>query len=262
MNDAFGRPQTVLVLGGTSAIAQAVIDRLAGTTCRTVVLAGRDDDTLSRAAERATSAGAERTATVHFDALATEADDVVDRCFEAAGRAVDLVLVAVGALGPPKGDAADPKVVADLMTVNCTWPAAALVAMVHRLRVQGQGRVVVLSSVAAVRTRKNNLAYGAAKAGLDVFARGVAETLRGTAVVVQIVRLGFVRTKMTDGRRSPPFAVSVDQAADDIVAAMERGGAVVWSPPALRWFFTVARMLTLRQWWSLPGVSERNVMTM
>jgi len=41
MNDAFGRPQSMVVLAGTSEIARAVIRRTAADRCRTVVLAGR-----------------------------------------------------------------------------------------------------------------------------------------------------------------------------------------------------------------------------
>ena len=45
----------------------------------------------------------------------------------------------------------------------------------------GRGTIVILSSVAAIRPRKANFVYGAAKAGLDAFARGLADSLHGTA---------------------------------------------------------------------------------
>ena len=40
MNDAFGHPQSVVVLGGTSEIAQQVVALLAADRCRSVVLGG------------------------------------------------------------------------------------------------------------------------------------------------------------------------------------------------------------------------------
>jgi NAD(P)-dependent dehydrogenase (short-subunit alcohol dehydrogenase family) len=40
MIDATGRPQSVLVLGGASEIAQAIVASLVPGRCRTVVLAG------------------------------------------------------------------------------------------------------------------------------------------------------------------------------------------------------------------------------
>ncbi len=86
-------------------------------------------------------------------------------------------------------------------------------AAAGRLRSQGQGRIVVLSSVAGVRVRRANFLYGASKAGLDAFTRGLAEATRGSGVRVQVVRPGFVRTKMTVGLRPAPFAASPEDVA-------------------------------------------------
>lgn len=257
MNDAFGQPQVAVVLGGTSDIAGAVVDRLAAARCRTVVLAGRDGADLQRAAERARAAGAGQVATVAFDATGPDpaAAATVDACLAAAGQPVDLVLVAVGALGDESGDHHDPVEVARLATVNFAWPAAALAAAAGRLRQQGTGRLVVLSSVAAVRTRPSNLAYGAAKAGVDAFALGLRQDLRGSGVTVQVVRPGFVATKMTEGRPAAPFATTAEAVADAVVAALGGDRAVVWVPPAVRGVFAVARLLPLRLWWRVAGRS-------
>ena len=139
-----------------------------------------------------------RVETVTFDASTLDdVDKTVMRCFEAAAEPVDLVVVAVGELGSQAVDEMDPDRVARMMTVNLTWPAAALSAVAGRMRRQGHGRIIVLSSVAGFRIRRSNFIYGSAKAGLDGFALGLAEALRGTGVSVHIVRPGFVHTKMT-----------------------------------------------------------------
>ena len=57
MIDAIGRPQSVLVLGGSSEIAQAIVAKLVPTRCRTVVLAGREGARLTEAVDRARAAG-------------------------------------------------------------------------------------------------------------------------------------------------------------------------------------------------------------
>ena len=90
------------------------------------------------------------------------------------------------------------------------------------LRGQGHGRILVLSSVAGYRVRRSNFVYGAAKAGLDGFAKGLGEAVRGTGVSVHVVRPGFVRTKMTEGRPAAPFAVGPDRVAEDVVRGLER----------------------------------------
>ena len=119
---------------------------------------------------------------------------------------VDLLFMAVGSLGISELDGLDAESVSHAAMANFVGPAAAIASFVGQLRSQGCGRIVVLSSVAGVRVRKANLVYGAAKAGLDGFALGLADALEGSGVGVTVVRPGFVRTKMTSGLKAAPFA--------------------------------------------------------
>ena len=253
MIDAFGHPQSVVVLGGTSDIATALLHRLAPDRLRSVVIAARQPDQIELE-KQIDPPPHVRFAAVRFDARdADSAGPVVSQCFAEAGEPVDLVIVAVGELGDSEVDESDPQRVSALMTVNTTWPAAALAAVAARLRDQGRGRIVVLSSVAGYRVRRSNFVYGAGKAGLDTFAIGLAESLRGSGVSVHVVRPGFVFTKMTEGRKAAPFAVSADRVADDIVDGIARGRTVIWSPALLKWVFGVLGLLPQGIWRRLPG---------
>ncbi|MHB1583679.1 MAG: SDR family NAD(P)-dependent oxidoreductase [Acidimicrobiales bacterium] len=253
MLDAFGRPQSVLVLGGTSDIATALVWRLVGDRCRTVVLAGRDEERLQAAASRLGVAGTS-VATVTFDAGRPEdADAVVARCLAAVGGEVDVVVMAVGRLDAPRDDGIDPSDVAAVATVNFAWPAAALASLAARLRAQGHGRIVVLSSVAGVRVRPANFPYGASKRGLDAFSLALADELAGSGVSVHVVRPGFVHSKMTTGRRPAPFAVTPADVAEAVRRGLERDERVVWVPAFLRWVFVAMRLLPPAVWRRLPG---------
>ena len=252
MNDAFGHPQSILVLGGTSDIARELVALLAADRGRSVVLAGRDRVALQRAAKDLVDV--ERVETVAFDAESLDdVDKTITQCFEVANEPVDLVIVAVGELGSQATDELRPDRVVDMMTVNFTWPAAAMSAVAGQLRRQGHGRIIVLSSVAGFRVRRSNFIYGSAKAGLDSFGQGLSESLRGSGVSVHIVRPGFVRTKMTSGRPPAPFAVDPSRVASDIVRGLARGQTVIWSPALLRWVFSALRMLPVPLWRRLPG---------
>src|SRR5580658_6242785 len=137
MNDAFGRPDSVLVLGGTSDIARALLRTLVADGSRRVVLAGRNPEALAEAATETKEAGAEFVASVAFNATdVDQAGAVVDSCFSAVGR-VDLVVVAVGLLYDDEADGRNPDRVARCITVNFTWPAAALSRVAEHLREQG-----------------------------------------------------------------------------------------------------------------------------
>jgi decaprenylphospho-beta-D-erythro-pentofuranosid-2-ulose 2-reductase len=254
MENAFGHPQSAVVFGGTSDIARAVLGELILMGCTTIVLAGRDPVGLSLSSAEARCAGATQVNEVTFEALnVADTASVVNECFSAAGGDVDLVLMAVGALGSQERDELDAMATANVLTATAVWPAAALSASFEKLKRQGHGKMVIFSSIAGVRVRRANYVYGAAKSGLDAYAIGLSEAARGTGVEVFVVRPGFVRTKMTEGLRAAPFSTDRDSVAIAVLHGMEQGQTIIWAPPFLRLVFGVFRLLPQFVWRRLPG---------
>ena len=244
MEDAFGHPQTMIVLGGSSDIARALTKKLCAARTRAVVLAGRSAALLADAAREAEEYGATKSATVLFDATdPSDAGRAVGECFERLGEPVDLVVVAVGLLPDQFAVEDDPDEVARIMSVNLTWPAAALAEVRRRLVAQGHGRVLVMSSVAAVRIRRSAYLYGGAKVGLDRLCLGLAQSLEGTGVRLQLLRPGVVRTKMTTGLEEPPFTTGPNEVATNVLRGLSSNRLVIWSPPILGPVFFVLRHL-------------------
>jgi decaprenylphospho-beta-D-erythro-pentofuranosid-2-ulose 2-reductase len=251
--DAVGQPQSVLVLGGSSEIAQAIVDRLVAARCRTVVLAGRRGERLHEASVRATAAGADLVETVEFESTDVEGHRaLVDGVFDKFGD-IDLVLVAAGVLGDQEELEHDPVATASVLNTNFTGLAAAMIAVAERLRRQGHGRLVVLSSVAAERARRANFVYGASKAGLDAFAQGLGDSLAGSGAAVTIVRPGFVVGRMTEGRSPAPFPTTPDAVADAVAKGISSGARVVYVPAILRWVFAPMKHLPQSIWRRMPG---------
>jgi decaprenylphospho-beta-D-erythro-pentofuranosid-2-ulose 2-reductase len=122
----------------------------------------------------------------------------------------------------------------------------------RRLREQGSGTIVVLSSVAAERARATNAIYGAAKAGLDALAQGLADATATTGVRVLVVRPGFVTTRMTEGLPRAPFATTADAVADATVRALSGRAHTIWVPAKLRPVFAVIRHLPRPVYRRLP----------
>ena len=249
MENAFGQPQTVVVLGGTSDIAEAIVAQLCAARTRNVVVAGRNREALERAAELAQGAGATATNVVVFDALdPTNATATIDACFAAIGAPVDLVIVAVGLLGDQLADEENPAAAAAIATVNYTWPVAALAALKPKMVQQGTGRILVISSVAGIRVRRGSYLYSSAKAGLDRHCEGMADALLGTGVSLQILRPGFVHTKMTKGMDAAPFSVDAERVATDTVAGLASSARVIYSPGIMKWLFAILRHLPAPLW--------------
>lgn len=156
---------------------------------------------------------------------------------------LDVVLVAFGVLPDQQRALTEPAIALASAQVNYLGASAASLHAANALRHQGHGVLVVLSSVAAQRPRASNFVYGSAKAGLDAFAQGVDQALHGSGARVLIVRPGFVRTKMTEGRPPAPFATSPEAVAAAIRAAVRTGSATVWVPRQLQLVMTAVRHL-------------------
>ncbi|HEX4830930.1 MAG TPA: SDR family NAD(P)-dependent oxidoreductase, partial [Trebonia sp.] len=111
-----------------------------------------------------------------------------------------------------------------------------------------------LSSIAAVRPRKFNAVYGATKAALDAFARGLADDLHGTGVRVLLVRPGFVTGRMTEGMDPAPLATTPQAVGAAVAAALDpatlqaRRAGVIWVPAPLAGLATAMRMVPRPVW--------------
>lgn len=232
MKDAFGSPQSLLVLGGTSEIGMATARRLIARRSRTVWLAGRPSPGLDGAAAELRRLGAD-VRTVAFDALdCASHEEVLSKVF--AEGDIDMVLLAFGVLGDQATDEADPPAAVRVAQINYTGAVSAGLVCAGALQSQGHGSLVVLSSVAGERARRANFIYGSSKAGLDAFAQGLGDALHGTGVHVMVVRPGFVVTKMTAGRPQAPLATTPEAVATAVELGLRRRSEMVWVPGALR----------------------------
>lgn len=242
MMDALNRPQSVLLLGATSDLGQAICRRWEGSLTR-LLLAGRPTPRRDELVEQWRARGVDAVA-IDFDAADPQTHEaIVAEAF--AGGDVDVVVLAFGVLGDQAAYEADPAAAAADAITNYAGAVSSGLAAAAELERQGHGALVVLSSVAGLRARRSNYVYGSTKAGLDALANGLADRLAGSGAHVLIVRPGFVRTSMTEGLPEAPLAVDADQVADAVVAALAKHRRVVYVPAAMR-----AVMLALR---AVPG---------
>jgi len=255
VENAFGQPQTVVVLGGTSDIGLAIARELLSPVTRTVVLACRDVEAGERAAVplRGARAGTEvEVDVVHFDAADPASHAEVLDGLAARHGDLDVIVLAFGRLGDGEALSSDPVGAAELAQVNFTGAVAASIASANVLRRQGHGALVVLSSVAGERVRRQNAVYGATKAGLDGFVQALGDSLVGTGARVLIVRPGFVRSKMTQGLPAAPLSATPEQVATATVRALRARRRVVWVPGPLRFVFMAFRHTPTPVWRRLP----------
>jgi len=238
-----GQLSRVLLLGGTSEIGLAILSALDLAPGVEVILAGRDAQRLEAAGKTL-----HRPVTVaRYDALDTTAHQAFadEIC---AGGVPDMVVAATGVLIPQDRAEDDVRLAASMIETNFTGHVTALLAFGRRMRERGSGTIVVLSSVAAIRPRKFNPVYGAAKAGLDAFARGFADELHGTGVRLLLVRPGFVAGRMTEGMAPAPLATTPEAVGAAVAAALRGNRSTVWVPASLAGLATAMRLIPRPVW--------------
>lgn len=223
MMSAMGEPQSTLLVGGTSEIGQAIVRAMAGSRLERVVLTARQPDQLPN------DIGGVQATAIEMDICnPDEVSTGLDTAFSTGD--IDLAVIATGVLGDQVRDEGDPEAAAQVLRVTGVETCRVTHEVFERMKRQGHGTLVVLSSVAAVRARRANFVYGSAKAMLDAFAQGLAEVGTSSGVRVVVVRPGFVRTRMTEGMAEAPFTVDPDDVAADVARGLRRHQAIIHSP--------------------------------
>jgi NAD(P)-dependent dehydrogenase (short-subunit alcohol dehydrogenase family) len=232
------------LLGGTKGIGRA-LGRLLAEKGHDVCLLGRDVDDLERSAEdlRIRSAGGRSVSAAQCDLLRSETfGPALD---EAAAKleGLDCVIVTAAAFAPQEALESDRALARQLLLTNFTNTVLFCEEARERLLLRGGGILCVLSSVSGDRARKPVILYGASKAGLSAYLEGLDHKFRSRGLKTIAVKPGFVKTGMTAGLPPPPFAGEPEGVAKDILAAIERGTPVVYTPATWRWVMLVMRNL-------------------
>src|SRR6202048_2984625 len=239
--DAVGNPQTILLLGGTSEIGLAICERYLRNAHARIVLADLPDHPgKHKAISQMKAAGAKSVEWIDFDGVDTESHPkVIDAAF--AGGDVDVAIVAFGLLGNAEELWQNQHKAVQIAQVNYTAAVSVGVLLGEKMRAQGFGRIIAMSSAAGERVRRSNFVYGSTKAGLDGFYLGLGEALKPSGVRVLVIRPGQVRTRMSAHIKEAPLTVDKEYVANLAVTASAKGKELVWAPGAFRYVMIVLR---------------------
>lgn len=234
MIDALGNVQSILVLGGTSDIAMATIERLASARLNRVVLAGRPSPTLEDVAQRIRAMGIATVTTIPFDAADPRRhSEVIDEAFD--GGDIDVTLVAAGVGYEQQDLETNPDLAVRMATTNFVGAMSAGLRVGQRIRIQGHGAIVFVTNVAGRRPRRSTFVYGATQAGIDNFAVGLGKSLRGSGGRVIVIRVDSVRTKLLNPAADGPATIDRTVVASAIADGLRRrGNRVTYLPASLR----------------------------
>ena len=163
--------------------------------------------------------------------------------FMASGD-VDIVIASAGiSAGTSTEHLNDFEVFESIIATNLNATVSTFEPFIASMKKRGQGRLVGLASVAAVRGLPGAGAYSASKAAVKNYCESLRVELCLSGVDVVTLAPGFIRTPMTAGNPfRMPFLMPVERFAHLAARAIDDGISYIVLPWQMRW---VARLLVL-----------------
>lgn len=239
--------QHVLIIGATSAIAEATA-RLLAERGHALYLVARDAEHLKTVASDLATRGAARVEQANLDVTDLDAIQPVLQAAFRAFESIDVALIAHGSGSDEHACLTDPGTLRREFDINATATISMMAWLAGRLRQQGHGTLAVISSVAGDRGRRGNMLYGAAKAAVNAYASGLRQRLAKTKVRVLTIKPGWVDTPMTAGMHKNGLFATTDRVARDIVHAIDKRRNVIYTPWYWRPIMSLLRHIPERLW--------------
>jgi decaprenylphospho-beta-D-erythro-pentofuranosid-2-ulose 2-reductase len=235
-------PYNMVVFGGTSAIAQAIVRAAGRERSVRVLLLGRNPSRLQGVKDDLTARGL----TAEFQcADPSDATLPWESLLRAAmpGR-IDLFLVAHGELAEQELVLSDPARLARTIQINFISAAVIAAACARMLEQQGGGTLAVIGSVAADRGRASNFVYGSTKAGLETLLEGMRHHLaKSPNIRITTIKPGLTDTPMTADKPKSPLFSTAEKVGALSWKAIKKGAPVAYVPAWWWIIMTVIRLL-------------------
>lgn len=233
---------TIIVVGASSGIGQAMAMRLAHEARPVALLARREDELQRVCAEINAKVGANRAHAYVHDATDLESIERLFTRIEADLGEVDELHYVAGVMPAVEMDefsTAKDELMVRINMIGCMgWVNTAARRFLPRKR----GHIVGVSSVAGDRGRMDRPGYNASKSGQDTYLESIRNRLWRHGIFVTTARPGPVETPMIEGVDAP-MAIPADQAARTILKARDRKRAVVYVPARWRLIMFVIRSI-------------------
>ncbi|MGH8476725.1 MAG: SDR family NAD(P)-dependent oxidoreductase [Methylococcales bacterium] len=235
--------QHIAIVGATSLIAEHCARIWVRQPVR-LTLAGRNAAHLARIADDLKIRSP--LSDIHWEVMDFQnregIEQFTDRLFEKGG--VDTVLIAHGSLPDQKACEKDLARMEHALISNGLSPLLFAEAFAKHMAKRNKGTIAVIGSVAGDRGRRSNYIYGAAKGLVDRYLEGIRHRFVGTDVKIVTIKPGPTRTPMTASLAAVPAGLAEpSKVAEDIVAGIATGKAIVYTPVKWRLIMLIIRHL-------------------
>ena len=224
--------QRILIIGATSAIAEAAA-RLYAERGDALYLVARNTEHLATIAADLATRGAARVEQAGFNVTDFGAiEGLLDKAFTELDG-IDTALIAHGSGSRETECLHSIEALRREFDTNATATLALMAQLTMRMQRQDHGTIAVVSSVAGDRGRAGNMLYGAAKSAVDAYASGLRQRLNKSGINVLTIKPGWIDTPMTAKLKKTAIFVTPERIAPAILRAIDKHRSVVYLP----WFW-------------------------
>ena len=229
-----------IIVGASDGMGATLAHKLVKEGYTLALIARREEKLSSLCAEINTAEGETRVlAYVHDVANYDEVPDLLRKIVADLGG-LDLVVFMAGVNFPPGLNNYNFEGDRKMIEVNLIGAMAWLSPVAEMFQNAKTGQIVGISSVAGDRGRIGNPGYNTSKAGLTTYLEALRNRLTRHGVNVLTVKPGFVKTEMIKAAQGgTPFAISPEQAAEDIYKAMRKRKQLIYTASIWRWIMLV-----------------------
>ena len=221
--------QKILIIGATSAIAQACAKRFAAQG-HSLYLLARNSSQLESLAQDLRVRGAAAVHCATFEANALDTHKAILEQVKTELHGLDRVLIAHGTLSDQQACEQSVAITLQELQTNALSVIALLTLLANHFEQQRHGSIAVIGSVAGDRGRQSNYIYGTAKGALSIFLQGLRNRLHKSGVQVLTIKPGFVETPMTAAFPKGPLWATPEKVAQDIDKAIMKNKDVLYTP--------------------------------
>jgi decaprenylphospho-beta-D-erythro-pentofuranosid-2-ulose 2-reductase len=232
----------IVVIGGTSEIAQECCELWLTEGLEELVLTGRDATKLSRIV-RDFEVRHPKTPVVTYVFDHLDVGAIKSFVEASTKKPTDLILIAHGSLTSQPRAAAEVEYLWHELQVNACSPITFLGLFANVLQKQGFGQLAIIGSVAGDRGRAINYSYGAAKAALATCVSGLQHRFARTQVKISVIKPGPTRTAMTRNVHLGPSKLAEPKVvARQITKGLAKGHRVIYTPRKWGFIMLVVRI--------------------
>lgn len=228
--------QTILITGASSGLGAEMARQFAARGHDLALCARRTDRLEELKAEILAAHPQRRVEVSALDVTDDEQVFAVFRAFREGFGRIDRVVVNAGlGKGAPLGTGRYDANRQTAMT-NFVGALAQTEAAMEIFRAQGEGHLVMVSSMSAMRGMPRSMTtYAATKAGVAMLAEGLRVELLGKPIAVSVIYPGYIASEMNEQvAQRTPLMVSTEKGVRAMVDAIEREKASA-CVPALPW---------------------------